>query len=204
MIKVRYKRPNLFAINPVCFTVGIPRATCRETVESSPRDKSRQSATSVVVASGGGLRRRTRRTVYIKLHSFVVRVCFPVVGFGNRIPTSSRERERLTRCIHPAWTDDPRERAKTETHTRREREGAEGAEREREWILIHTVRLCRRIASGVVASGGIRPRTRHTSSMDGWMDGWMPRGSPGWMDGCAQTHHPRGVRGRPTRSHAQM
>ena len=120
-------------------------------------------------------------------------MCFPVVGFGNRIPTSSRERERAS---DERGASIQRGRTKTETHTRRERERVQRVqrvqrEREREWILIHTVRLCRRIASGVVASGGIRPRTRHTSSnMDGWMDGC--REVP--PDGCAQTHHDhRGV-----------
>lgn len=157
----------------------------------SPRDnrvraRRRWSSRVVVVFVVG----RVERFILI---TFIrsTRVCFPVVGFGNRIPTSSRERERerRTRCIHPAWTDGrpAGTREDRDTHTRRERErgcrGCRGCrEREREWILIHTVRLCRRIASGVVASGGIRPRTRHTSSrMDGWMDAARFPRMDGWM-----------------------
>ena len=117
-------------------------------------------------------------------------MCFPVVGFGKRIPTSSRERERRTRCIHPSSVDGrpAGTREDRDTHTERERERVQRVqrvqrEREREWILIHTVRLCRRIASGIVASGGIRPRTRHTSSnMDGWMDAARFPRMDGWMD----------------------
>ena len=189
MIKVRYKRPNLLGINPVCFTVGIParaRLTDRlvEKRLVAPR-QSRQSATSVVVASGGGLRRRTRRTVYINyIRSF--ECVFPssvsVIEFQRR-----RERERERDAVHPSSVDGrpagTRE-DRGDTHTERERgcRGCRGCrERERVDFNTHgtfmpTHRVGRRRV-GWYTTANASHIIAH-----GWMDGCREVPPDGWMD----------------------